>query len=221
MLMIPDYEKAAIKAMETLIKYEINTAPVIPLPVFKKTPGVLVLSFAEMSSKIGIERKNIVTLFGLEHQDAVTSVRVDDGRLHYLVAYNQRLPFYMLQRALARELGHIILGHDGSLPEEVRMQESLCFASHFICPRPLIHAIQESGSRLTVEAVGSVTGCYERSMNIIRKLPGVHIPAELNRKVRNQFEDYISNFIDYQSILAEKDSSPLADFGSFMDGYVE
>ena len=219
--MTPNYEAAAIKATETLIKYGISTAPIIPLPIFKRTPGVLVLSFAEMSGKIGIERKNLVTMFGLENQDAVTSVEIEDGKLKYLVAYNQRLPFYMLQRALARELGHIVLGHDGSLPEEVRTAEAQCFAVHFLCPRALIHALQENGTRLTVEAVGSVTGCYERCMNIVRKLPGVNVPAELNRKVKEQFSDYLSNFSDFQSILVEQDQSPQADFGTYMDGYKE
>ena len=201
----PNYENAAIQATNTLIRYGINTAPVIPLPIFKRTPGVLVLSFAEMSGKIGIDRNNLVTMFGAENQDAVTSVRMEDGKLRYLVAYNQRLPFYMLQRSLARELGHIVLKHDGSLPEDVRAQEALCFASHLLCPRAVIKAIGDSGSRLTVEAVGSVTGCYERAMNTIRKLPAVHVPAELNRQVKAQFADYIKNFTDYQ----------------FMDGYEE
>lgn len=219
--MQPDYEKAAIKATEILIKYGINSAPISPFPLFKRTPGVLVLSFAEMSEKIGIERKNMVTMFGIENQDAVTSVQIDDGKLRYLVAYNQRLPFYMLQRSLARELGHIVLGHDGSLPEEVITAEAKCFAKHFLCPRALIHAIQESGVPLTVEAVGCVTGCYERCQKTIRLLPGVHVPAELNRKVKEQFADYVSNFTDYQSILIEKDTSPLADFGTYMDGYEE
>ena len=217
----PNYDRSAIKATETLIKYGINSAPIMPLPIFKRIPGVLVLSYAEISNKIGIERKNLVTMFGIENQDAVTSVGINDGKISYLVAYNQRLPFYMLQRSLARELGHIILGHDGSLPESVRNEEAICFAKHFLCPRALIHALQESGVPLTVEAVGSVTGCYERCMNIIRRLPGVDVPPELNRKVKEQFADYISNFLDYQSILIEKDSSAIADFGHFMDGYKE
>ena len=47
--MKPDYELAATKAYEMLIKHKIVSAPVDPLPVFKRTPGVLVLSFTEMS----------------------------------------------------------------------------------------------------------------------------------------------------------------------------
>ena len=217
----PDYEKAAIKAAETLIKYNIRTAPVMPLPIFKQTPGVLVLSFAEMSDMLSVDRNSLVTMFGAENQDAVTSVHVADGKLKYLVSYNQRLPIYMVQRSLARELGHIVLQHDGSLPEDVRIAEAKCFSKHLLCPRAVIHALQTSGIPLTVEAVGVVTGCYERCMKSIRNLPGVHVPAELNKKIREQFSDYIDNFIEYQSILVQKDESQLADFGDFMVGYDE
>lgn len=220
--MSPDYEKAATIATETLVKYGIRMAPVDILPIFKQTPGVLVLSFSEISNSIGIARKSLVTMFGLENQDAVTSVQVDEsGNLRYIVAFNQLLPFHMLQRSLARELGHILLKHDTSIPEDVRMAEAKCFSKHFLCPRALIKGVQESGIKLTVEAVGCITGCYGRCQNTIRNLPGVHVPAELNRKVKAQFADYIDNFISYQAILVNKDTSPLADFGSFMDYYEE
>lgn len=219
--MTPDYERAAIKATEMLIKHGINTAPVLPLPVFKRTPGCLVLSFTELSGQIGLDRNNILTSIDVENHDAVTSIHMDDGRLRYLVTYNQRLPFYLLQRALARELGHIVLEHDGSKPEDVRMAEAYCFAHHFLCPRPLIYAIQQSGIPFTVEVLGSMTGCYERCLQGMRKTPPVHVPAELNRHVRDQFRDYIDNFLDYESYLSKSDESMLANFGTYMEGYDE
>ena len=219
--MMPDYELAARKATELLIKHQISTAPVIPLPVFKRTPGCLVLSFTEMSGRIGVDRDNLVSMFDVEQHDAVTSIHFEDGQLRYLVTYNQRLPFYLLQRALARELGHIVLGHDGSKPEDVRMAEAYCFAHHFLCPRPLIHAIQQSGIPLTVEVLGSMTGCYERCLQTMRKTPAVHVPADLNRQVRDQFSDYIANFLDFESYLSQSDESMLANLGSYMDGYIE
>lgn len=219
--MTPDFQKAAIKATEILIKYGISTAPVSPIQILEKMPGVLVLSFSEISNWINIERNHLITLFGLENQDAVTSVRIDNGKLQYLVAYNQLLPVSMIQRSLARELGHIILEHDGSLPEDVRSMEAKCFSKHLLCPRPLIHSVEESGLKLTVEAVGCITGCYDRCQKFIRNLPGVHVPAEMNRQVKKQFDKYVQNFIGYQSILIEKDTSPLADLGSYMEGYEE
>ena len=144
-----DYTRAAIAASEMLIRHGISTAPVDPLPIFKRTPGCLVLSFTEMSGKIGVDRDNLLSMFDVEQHDAVTSTHFEDGRLRYLVTYNQRLPLYLIQRALARELGHIVLGHDGSRPEDVRMAEAYTFAHHLLCPRPLLRAIQESGIPFT------------------------------------------------------------------------
>lgn len=219
--MTPDYERSAVAAMEMLIKHGITTAPIDPLPVFKRSPGVLVLSFTEMSNQIGMDRDNLLTSFETENHDAVTSLHLDDGKLRYLVTYNQRLPMYLLQRALARELGHIVLGHDGSRPESVRMAEAYCFAHHFLCPRPLIHAIQQSCIPFTVEVLGAMTGCYERCLQGMRKTPPVHVPADLNRKLKEQFSDYISNFLDFESYLSKSDESMIANFGTYMDGYEE
>ena len=218
--MTPNYDKAAIMATEMLIKYGINSAPVLPIHMIKKMPGVLVVSFAEMSQSSGIERKNIVTMFGEQNQDAVTSVHSKNGRLVYLVAYNQRLPIYMIQRSLAREMGHIVLGHDGSLPEDVRYEEAQTFAYHLICPRPLVHAVMESGIRFSTEVLGNMTGCYERCLLGMRKTPGTNVPAELNKMVADQFKDYIENYLDYLTFIKEDDSAT-ADFGTYMDGYTE
>ena len=218
--MIPNYEKAAVKALETLIKYQITSAPVLPLPMLKRMPGVLVVSFAEMAQSSGIDRKNLVTMFGNENQDAVTSVHNKNGKLVYLIAYNQRLPIYMIQRSIAREMGHIVLGHDGSLPDDVRQEEAQTFAYHLICPRPLVHAVQQSGIRFSTEVLGNMTGCYDRCLLGMRKTPGVVAPAELNRQVRDQFSEYINNYLDYQTFVREDDSAT-ADFGTFMEGYEE
>ena len=219
--MKPDYDRAAVKAMETLIKYNISSGPVDPLPIFKHIPGVLVLSFTEMSRKIGMDRSHLLTAFDTEQHDAVTSVRVEDGQLLYIVTYNQRLPLYLVQRALARELGHIVLGHDGSKPEDVRMAEAFCFAHHLLCPRPIIRAVKGSGMPFTIEVLGAMTGCYERCLQGMKKEPGAHVPAELNRKIHYQFADYINNFLDYESYLFKSDESALADFGTYMDNYEE
>lgn len=218
--MKPDYEKAAIKATETLIKYGISSAPVDPLPILKKMPGVLVVSFAEMSQSSGIDRKNLIAMFGDGNQDAITSVHNKDGKLVYLIAFNQRLPIYMIQRSLAREMGHIILQHDGSLPEDIRYEEAQCFAYHLICPRPLIYAVNESGIRFSTEVLGNMTGCYERCLSGMRKTPSTNVPAELNRQVKEQFKNYLENYLDYLTFIKEDDSAT-ADFGSYMKGYRE
>ena len=219
--MTPDYEKAAIKATETLIKHGVGTAPIDPLPILKRTPGVLVLTFEEMSNRTNVERETILSMVGCENQDAITTVFIEEGELRYIVAYNRMLSSRIVDRALARELGHIILGHDGSKPEDVRNEEAKCFAHHLLCPRALIRSIEETGCRLSIDAVGNITGFYEYCLSCIRKQEPVHVPAEMNRAVKELFAPYIRNLQEYLRYAEQKDDSALADFGSYMEGYEE
>ena len=219
--MTPNLDRAATAATETLIRHRIASSPISPLPILKSLPGVLVLSFTEMAAEIGIDRDDLIRAYNDQSKDAATLVRQVGGKLRYFVAYNQRLPFYMLQRALARELGHIVLGHDGSRPEDVRTTEALYFARHLLCPRPLIRAIQDTGIPITIEMLGSITGCYERCLIGIQKTGGAHVPPELNKLVREQFTDYVANFVDCQAILTTDDDSMLVTFGTYMDNYEE
>lgn len=216
----PNYSAAAICAAGTLIKHNVCFAPVSPLPILKSMPGIIVMSFAEIALSHGDNRDRVISSFG-DLQDAVTLCKRIGGDVKYIVAYNQRLPVYIMQRGLARELGHIMLHHDGSKPEWVRTQEAMCFARHLICPRPLIKALQECGVKLTIEVLGNVTGCYERCLEGLRETPGTDVPADMNRMIRKQFENYIHDFVLFQEILSRDDKTQLADFGSFMDGYTE
>lgn len=219
--MTPDYQFAAIKATETLIKHQIGTAPIDPLPILKTTQNVIVFTFEEVSNKTNVDRKDILNNLGCENQDAVTTVFIDDDQPKYVVTYNRLLSSGIVSRALARELGHIILGHDGSKPEDVRNEEAICFAHHLLCPRPLIHSIQTIGMKLTTEMLGNVTGFYDYCVSCIRKQPSVKVPAELNRLVRDQFMSYVLNLFEYQQYASMKDESALVDFGNYMEDYCE
>ena len=219
--MTPDYERAAAAAAETLIKNHICFGPVDPLPILKRIPGVLVLSYETVSNNVCMDRSCVISMFGDQNQDAFSSVNIKDGKVQYLVTYNQRLPFHFIQRALARELGHIVLGHDGSRPEEVRNQEAVCFAIHLLCPRPVLRVVQESGVRLTADVLVNLTGCYHHCLACMRKLPPIRVSADLNRLVRDQFADYVSNYIDFELRHPPVEELPLADLGTYMDGYEE
>ena len=212
-----EYEKAATLALELIVKNNIRSTPVVPLPILKNMPGVLVLSFTELSGMTDIDRSSLVAMFG-PNQDAAT-MYFNQGKIRYIVAYNQRLPFYMLHRALSRELGHIVLGHDGTRPEGVRTAEAYCFANHLICPRPLISLIQRAGVTLTTELLQNMTGCDERCLERIRRLPGIYVSPELNRAARDQFKDYVDNLISFQKIIG--DTSRPVDLGNYMNGYEE
>lgn len=218
--MEPNYQKAAVMATEILIKYGITSAPVSPLPILKNTPGVLVFTFESISNHVDQDRRCVISMFG-QNQDAFTTVNKVGDKKQYIVTYNQQLPLVLIQRSLSRELGHIILGHDGTLPEDVRNEEARAFANHLLVPRPLIHAIRSAGIPITVEMLGNLTGCFDYCLSCMRRIPPVSVPVELNRAVRDQFAAYIDNFIQYHRTASLSDSSALADFGTYMDNYEE
>ena len=219
--MTPNLEHAATAAAETLIKYNVTSAPVAPLRILKAIPGVIVLSYTELASGLGMERRELLDQYGDTNKDAVTLVKEVGGMPRYFVGYNMLLPDYLMQRAIARELGHIVLGHDGSRPLEARMTEAMFFARHLLCPRPLIRAIQDAGIPITIETLGLITGCYERCLVGMQKAHGVHVAPELNSMLREQFAPYVQNFVDCQAILTANDGSALVNFGSYMDNYEE
>lgn len=217
----PDYEKAAAKAAEILVQFRISSAPVLPLQILNSLPGVLVRSFTEFADDSGLDRKERVSMYGAEHQDAVTISRHLGGRHRYIVAYNQRMPFYMLQLSLARELAFIVLGTVESRQDDPRMAEALCFSRHLLCPRPLVSAMMAAGLPLTVESVGSLTGCYGRCLAGIRETPATHVAPGLNRLIRQQLSSFVENLLAFDPIITGHDDSPAANFGTFMDGYEE
>ena len=217
----PDLDSAAVAASEILIKHRVCTAPVLPMPILKSTPGVFVVSFTEFADRSGTDRRHLASRFGAESQDAITVRKTVDGAPRYYVAYNQRLPFYMVQLALARELGRIVMGHDLDRAGDAQTDEALYFARHLLCPRSLIRAIREAGLPLTVELLGNITGCYGRTLAGIRQTPGASVPAHLNRRVREQFADYVRDFALCQSLMSGDDDSVAADFGTYMDNYTD
>ena len=219
--MQPDYQRAATLALETLIRYRVSYAPVDPLPILKATPGVLVLSYADMAETIGVERSCVLNNLSAESRDATTVIDLKGGRRRCLVGYNRQLPTYITDRALARELGHIILGHDGSRPEDVRTEEATFFARHLLCPRPLVRALLDAGITITSDLLGNTTGCYERCQSCLASSPAVRTAPELNRLVRAQFQPYVDNLADYIPVLSQDDRSAPVNFGSYMDLYEE
>lgn len=213
----PDVERAALAASETLIRHHIDNAPIFPMSILQSMPNVIVMTFTEMADKSGMDRTNLVTMFGSDTQDVIAYLRGNE----YCVAYNQRLPYYMLQRAMARELGHILLGHHTStLPEQTQTMEALYFSRYLLCPRPLLKRLFDAGINMTVETLGNITGLYGRSLAGIRETPGAHIPTQINCKIRDQFTGYLQRAMDY--IKSESvENVAKATFGSYMDNYEE
>ena len=113
--MKPNYKTAAEKAYE--IRYQYGTDPLI---ILRRFPNVMVISFESSDMPV--------------HQDSFTCV----DKNKYIVFYNSSLSHVRLRSALARELGHVVLQHDGKDPEDIWDEEATCFAYHFLCPPPSV-----------------------------------------------------------------------------------
>ena len=211
-MMMPNYTKAAVSAAETLIRHGVTYFPLSPLPILEKI--VTVMSFADLSESTGIRRSELLPVFG-QNQDAFVSVC--DGV--YVVAYNALLPFTMVQKALAREMGHIVLGHKDHSDEN--NAEAMCFAYHLLCPRPLIHAMQASCLRVSTDLIANLTGMFDQSITAMRRIPRTNVPPHINRFIRNQIMPFVLNFFEFYQNTLPLDGSAVADLGTYMDGYKE
>lgn len=218
--MIPDYNRAATLAMKTLIENNITETPVDSLSILLQYPGARVIPFTRFADQAGIDRDDLIPLFG-ENQDAATfHLNMSIEGVKYVIVYNMRLPCEIIRRAIARELGHIILGHDGvTRPTDVRLAEAKCFAHHLISPRPVIKMLQEIP--LTMNVLASTTGCSDECVADLQGIPGAHVAPELNRQVKEQFARGIHEYIRFHKAAKKEDRSPVIDFGSYMEGYKE
>ena len=218
--MIPDFDRAATAAMQILIDNQITETPIASTQILLNYPHVRVMSFANMADAQEINRSDLIPLFGI-NQDAAT-FRLDMDDVQYMVIFNIKLPFEDIRRAIARELGHIVLGHDGQTRStEVRRAEALCFAHHLLTPRPIVNMIQQSAIPFTLNVLVHTTGCSADCVEEIREIPGTNVSQELNRKVKELFEPHISEYIRFHQSANKPDNSPLIDFGTYMDGYQE
>ena len=223
MITKPDYDTAAIKAMQLLIDNNITETPINPLPILLNYPGVRVVPFTRMADEAGIERKDLIPMFGVNQDAATFHLKMQNMKdVNYVVFYNMRLPYEIIWRGIARELGHIVLKHDGSTrTPEARLAEAMCFAHHLISPRPILYLIQQSGVPLTMSVLAQTTGCSAECVEDMQQIPLTNVPKELNIKVRDLFSAHINEYLRFHAASPLKDKSPVLDFGTFMDGYKE
>ena len=223
MITTPDFDLAATKALEILRDNRITETPINPLPMLLNIRGVRVIPFTKMANEINRDRQDLIPMFGANTDAATFHLQLDGlDDVEYVVVYNMRLPFEIIWRGIARELGHIVLGHTGmTRTADARMAEALCFAHHLISPRPVIHLLQQSGLPLTMNVLSAVTGCSDECVDELQTIPGVRVSPELNAQIRDQFAPHLFEYINFHRSSPKIDKSPVIDFGTFMDGYEE
>jgi len=122
--MEPNYERASSLALDVATRFGFVSSSGDLLRILHELPGVFVVSMDMNPAP------------GKESWDAFTCVREKAGALQYIIMYNSSLLPFTLRHVLARELGHVVLEHDGLAPEDIWMQESDCFAYHLLAFRP-------------------------------------------------------------------------------------
>ena len=173
MTRLPDLSRAAGAAYRVLIAQQVRTLPVDPLCLLRRCRGTVVWTFGEAAERLSLSPGEFDRRFGAA--DAFTLC--GDGR--YVVVYREGGNPARQRFTLAHELGHRVLGHTGGATDE---READCFASHLLCPRPVIVRLAERGAPLDAERLAGVfyvsLGCAKMAV----ATPQPTIPEELFRQ---------------------------------------
>lgn len=218
--MTPDYDKAATLAADQIIARQISRLPVHPETVIQIMPNTVLVPYADIAQVINTAREDLLVMLD-PAQDAVTYVmNLSDNRHYYVVAYNARKDFARLRFTLAHELGHRMMAHVGHKPEEVREAEADHFARNFIFPRAFVAMLQRRNIPLLDVNLRCVAGCTAECVERMRHAPASHVDKKINRKIREQFIDFVDYLMDNHKLVLQPDENARpVDLGHFMDGY--
>lgn len=221
--MLPDYDRAATLAAETLITQRINRLPVQPEKIIPTIPNTVLVPYADAARIMNISREDVLVMTD-PAKDAVTYVlNLSNGQHYYAVAYNAKKPFDRLRFTLAHELGHILCGHIGVKEESVREAEADHFARHLLVPRAFSALLRRRGIPPIDTNFFNVAGCTPLMLQrLITDAHASHIDKHLNRKLREQFIDYLDYLLDNDYLVKEaSENDHILPHTNHMEGYEE
>ncbi len=146
--------RAIAMAYRILARAGVRTLPIDPLALLRRCRDTSVCTYLEAAEGLHLSESAFLRLCG--DADAFTLAQRENGRTRYIVAYRTGGNPARLRFTLAHELGHRALGHTGSTPAEER--EADLFASHLLCPRPVIARLAQRFLPLYAEQVAAI--CY-------------------------------------------------------------
>lgn len=150
---LPRIERMAYRA---LLARRVTELPVRPLPMLTACRNTRVMTVSEAAEALGMPARTLESL--LNGTDAMT-FRDPAPDPRYLVVYRPDGHPARLRFTLAHELGHRILGHTGQGSDKAREErEADLFASHLLCPQPVIDRLRRRFAPLTAETVAAA--CY-------------------------------------------------------------
>lgn len=171
MMRLPDLSRAATAAYRVLIAQQVQTLPVDPLFLLRQCRDTVVWTFGEAAERLSLTPGEFDRRFGAS--DAFTLC--SDGR--YIVIYREGGNPARQRFTLAHELGHRVLGHTGGDPADER--EADCFASHLLCPRPVIARLTERFQPLYAEQLADAFYVSLRCAQMAAEATNEQIPADI------------------------------------------
>lgn len=149
-----DLPRAADMAARVLLRFRPAALPVDPLSILQACRNTHVYSLAAAADALTLSPGELEARLG--DAEAVTLCSALGDSFHYIVVYRRDGHPARLRFTLAHELGHRLLGHTGHDPADE--QEADCFASHLLCPEPVLGALAGDGGAKAAECIA--TACY-------------------------------------------------------------
>ena len=181
----PNLARAARMAYRALLARSAGTLPVDPLDFLQACRNTRVLTLQAAAEALGVPAEDLAGLFAAGVA-AVTLQQRDAERAAYIVVYRPEGNPARLRFTLAHELGHRILGHEGSDP--AAEAEADCFASHLLCPEPALQQLlARFGGRIAPEQIAAA--CYVSygcALTVLRR-ERPDLPADLLTAVGRLF----------------------------------
>lgn len=179
MTRLPDLNRAARMASRVLVARQTAALPIDPMPILRACRNTRVLTYEEAADETGLTPAQFERLVAAS--DAFTFRREAAGATQYIVVYRPGGNPARLRFTLAHELGHRLLGHSDSAPAEDR--EADCFASHLLCPEPVIARLRERFGTLHAEQLAAACYVSPACAQAAAGRPRVQIPEALLAQV--------------------------------------
>lgn len=148
----PDRERAAAMAYRVLAEARVQHLPVDPLTLLRRCRETKVYTYEEAADALGIPQDAFVRRFS--DSDAFTFCTEGKNGSSYITVYRADGNPARQRFTLAHELGHRVLCHQGQSTAEE--QEADCFASHLLCPRPVLTMMKERFGDIRPEQAAAV-----------------------------------------------------------------
>lgn len=185
MTRLPDLRRAERLAYRVLAASRITSLPVEPLPILRACRDTRVLTCQEAADGLNMPANQFDRLF--DRTDAVTYRSGEGKQSQYLIIYQPGGNPARLRFTLAHELGHRLLGHTGADAAEER--EADHFASHLLCPEPVVLRLREQQEAFPAELAARVFYVSPACARMLSLRPASRTDPVLLTQVADQLSD--------------------------------